>query len=366
MVLLFRKESKVKILITGGAGFIGINTAAHHIKNGEEVTIFDDLSRECVNKNLSWLKHCVGDFTFIKGDVTDFDSLNKVIRNSRYDVIYHMAAQVAVTTSVKNPKSDFLINALGSFNLLESIRLTRQDPIVIYTSTNKVYGAMEYERIVLKDNSYKYLDQDNGIDENYLLDFHSPYGCSKGAADQYFRDYYRIYGIRTVVARQSCIYGYRQFGVEDQGWVAWFIIATLLNKRITIYGDGFQVRDILFIDDLVGFYQKVIQEIDIAKGNIYNVGGGKSNAISIINFIKLLEEKCGCDIPFHKDKMRIGDQLVYISDISKAKRDLSWMPRVKYRDGIEKLFYWIKDNIDMFKEDDSPVEEKILSCSKVG
>lgn len=355
----------MKILITGGAGFIGINTAAHHIKNDDEVTVFDDLSRESVNKNLNWLKHCVGDFAFIKGDVTDFDSLNKVIRNSRYDVIYHMAAQVAVTTSVKDPKSDFLTNALGSFNLLESVRLSGQDPILIYASTNKVYGAMDDERIVLKNNSYKYLDRGNGIDEKYPLDFHSPYGCSKGTADQYFRDYYRIYGIRTVVARQSCIYGYRQFGIEDQGWVAWFTIAAILNKKITIYGDGFQVRDILFIDDLIGFYQKVIHEIDIAKGNIYNVGGGKSNTISIINLIKLLEKKFEIHIPIHKDKMRTGDQLVYISDISKAKKDLSWMPRVEYQEGVDRLAKWVKDNVEMFKDNDYPVGN-ILSYTKVG
>lgn len=355
----------MKILITGGAGFIGINTAAYHIKNGEEVAIFDDLSRKGVTRNIDWLKSCVGDFTFIKGDVIDFDSLNEVIRNNSFDIIYHMAAQVAVTTSVTNPKSDFLTNALGSFNLLESVRLSSQDPILIYASTNKVYGAMDNERIVLKDNSYKYLDHDNGIDENYPLDFHSPYGCSKGAADQYFRDYYRIYGIRTVVARQSCIYGYRQFGIEDQGWVAWFAIAAILNKRITIYGDGFQVRDILFIDDLIDFYQKVTQKIDIAKGNIYNVGGGESNTISIINFIRLLEKKLEIHIPIHKDKMRAGDQLVYISDISKAKKDLSWMPRVGYQKGVDRLAKWVKDNVEMFKDDDYPVGN-ILSYAKVG
>ena len=355
----------MNILVTGGAGFIGTNIAAHHIRNGDEVTVFDNLSRKCVVENLDWLNSCIGNFTFIKGDVIDFDCLDEVIKNNSFDIIYHMAAQVAVTTSVTNPRADFLINAMGSLNLLESIRLSGQDPIVIYASTNKVYGAMENEEIVLEENSYKYLDQGNGIDEDYPLDFHSPYGCSKGAADQYFRDYYRIYGIRTIVARQSCIYGYRQFGIEDQGWVAWFTIAAILNKEITIYGDGFQARDVLFIDDLIDFYQKAIRNIDITKGNVYNVGGGISNAISISNFIELLEDKLEINIQVHQDKIRAGDQLVYISNISKAKKDLSWMPSVKYQDGMERLIDWVNENVDMFSENDSSVGRE-LSYTKAG
>ncbi|MFW6211230.1 MAG: SDR family NAD(P)-dependent oxidoreductase, partial [bacterium] len=229
----------MRILITGGAGFIGSNTAERFLKKGHTVDVFDNLSRKGTDWNLKQLEKNP-DMNFIKGDITKYSEIKNVFENGKYDMVMHFAAQVAVTTSVVNPREDFEINALGAFNLLEAARETKADPVIIYSSTNKVYGGMTDIKIEEKNGKYAYADCPEGINEERLLDFHSPYGCSKGAADQYMIDYARIYGLRTVVFRQSCIYGYRQFGIEDQGWVAWFTIAAMLDKEITIYGDGKQ------------------------------------------------------------------------------------------------------------------------------
>jgi CDP-paratose 2-epimerase len=232
----------MKVLITGGAGFIGANTAERFLKKGDDVFIFDNLSRRGTDWNKGWLEK-YDNLTFIKGDVRTYEEIKKVFdENKDFDVVIHLAAQVAVTTSVTNPREDFDINALGSFNVLEAIRESKSDPVVIYSSTNKVYGGMTDIKIEEKNGKYCYADIPGGISEDRILDFHSPYGCSKGTADQYMIDYSRMYGIRTVVFRQSCIYGYRQFGIEDQGWVAWFTIATMMDKDLSIYGEGKQVR----------------------------------------------------------------------------------------------------------------------------
>lgn len=265
----------MKYLVTGGAGFIGSNTAYNLLKQGHEVVIVDNLSRAGSVKNLEWLKNEFGEVSFVKQDVRDYDAIRKALSHHRdADAVIHLAAQVAVTTSVVKPREDLEINALGTFNLLEAIREEGIDPVFIYSSTNKVYGATEGLRVVEHDTRYAYQDLASGLGEDIPLDFHSPYGCSKGAADQYVRDYHRIYGIRTVVFRQSCIYGPRQFGVEDQGWLAWFIIASVLGKPISIYGDGKQVRDILYIDDLVRAYVMAAENIEKTKGQVYNIGGG--------------------------------------------------------------------------------------------
>jgi CDP-paratose 2-epimerase len=338
-----------RVLITGGAGFIGVNLANRLLSEGHDVTIFDNLSRSGCESNLTWLrnKHGASAFQLITASVTDFDAVKKAVADK--DRIYHLAGQVAVTTSVKNPRKDFEDNALGTFNALEAVRISGDDPVFIYASTNKVYGGMEDVAVVEESQRYRYLDFPNGIPESQTVDFHSPYGCSKGAADQYVRDYARIYNLRTVVSRQSCIYGYRQFGVEDQGWVAWFIIAALKNKSITIYGNGKQVRDILFIDDLLDAYESMVKNIDTTVGEIYNIGGGPSNVMSIwAEFGPMLEKLIGHQISVTYQDWRPGDQPVYVSDIQKAKNNLGWSPKISVAQGIKQLFEWARDNQEYF------------------
>ncbi|MDO9545987.1 MAG: GDP-mannose 4,6-dehydratase, partial [Pelolinea sp.] len=309
-----------KILITGGAGFIGSNYACRRILNGDEVTIFDNLSRDGAKENLQWIASSINGkpFQFVEGDVRDFNKLKETVEKK--DIIVHLAAQVAVTSSVNDPQFDFNVNAGGTFNVLESARQCENNPIIIYASTNKVYGEIEGIEVKEDKSRYSFEQLPLGISEKQLLDFHSPYGCSKGCGDQYVRDYSRIYNIPTVVFRQSCIYGTRQFGIEDQGWVAWFVIAAVLGKQVSIYGDGKQVRDLLFINDLLNVYDLAIEKIDKAQGQIFNIGGGIENSISIWKeFGPILEKIHGKNIPIEIKGWRPGDQKIYISDISKAK-----------------------------------------------
>jgi len=336
-------------VITGGAGFIGCNTAHRLISEGREVVVVDNLSRKGGAANLDWLRSG-GKFTFVQADLRDADAIEKVFRDhGEIDAVVHLAGQVAVTTSVVNPREDFECNALGAFNLLEAVRLSGQKPLVIYSSTNKVYGGMEEIAIEERDTCYAYRDYPLGIPETITLDFHSPYGCSKGAADQYMRDYYRIYDIPTVVMRQSCIYGYRQFGVEDQGWVAWFVIAAVLERPITIYGDGKQVRDVLFIDDLVDAYLAAMARREQVAGKIYNIGGGPDRTMSIwAEFGPIIEELLGRPIPVSHGDWRPGDQPVYVSDIRKAAQELGWSPKTSVREGVTKLFHWVAENRALF------------------
>ena len=337
----------MKILITGGAGFIGCNTARRFMDKGHEVVVFDNLSRKGCQANLEWL-HAHGQFGFVEGDVRDGQHLVGVFSSSSaFDVVIHLAAQVAVTTSVSNPREDFDINALGTFNLLEAVRLSSTSPVLLYASTNKVYGRMEDVTVLETKNRYQYENYPLGITEERSLDFHSPYGCSKGAADQYVRDYARIYGLRTVVLRQSCIYGYRQFGIEDQGWVAWFIIASQLGKPITIYGNGKQVRDILFIDDLIDVYELVIQNIDKVSGQAFNIGGGPDNQMSLLELLEQIKKLSGSYPENSFADWRPGDQPVFVSNIAKAKSLLGWRPKVNTTTGIEKLYGWVSDNLDL-------------------
>ncbi len=339
-----------KFLITGGMGFIGSNYVNRLLARGEEVVVYDNLSRTGAAKNLSWLRQRYGNdaFRMIVGDVRDAALLTSVVRD--VDVIVHLASQVAVTTSVLHPREDFEINALGTFNLLEAARLSGKQPVVFYASTNKVYGGMETVRVIEKDTRYEYAELPFGIPETQPLDFHSPYGCSKGAGDQYTRDYYRIYGLPTVVFRQSCIYGPRQFGIEDQGWVAWFIIALLTHRPITIYGDGKQVRDLLYVEDLLDAYDVALERIDLAAGKVYNIGGGPENTISIwMELQPVLEQLYGGEIGVKWGEWRPGDQLIYVSDIRKARAELDWQPRVNVLAGIRQLFQWAKDNQHLFR-----------------
>jgi len=340
---------KRKILITGGAGFIGANFALHRILLGDDVTIFDNLSRRGAENNLQWIQEQApgSEFSFLQADVRDFEEIQAAVRGK--DTIVHLAAQVAVTSSVSDPAHDFSVNARGTFNVLESVRQGGEKPLVIYASTNKVYGEIENIDVVEDEARYRFRDLENGISENQPLDFHSPYGCSKGSGDQYVRDYSRMYGFPTVVFRQSCIYGPRQFGIEDQGWVAWFIIATVLGQPISIYGDGKQVRDVLHINDLINAYDLAISHVKSSGGNIYNIGGGPQNAIAIWReFGPILEEIHGNTIPITYGDWRPGDQKIYISDISKAKNDLAWSPKIGVKAGIEDLYNWVKQNTALF------------------
>lgn len=338
-----------RILVTGGAGFIGSNLVHRLLSQDHEVVVFDNLSRSGCKTNLDWLKakHGKNAFQLVIANLVDFETLQQAVRG--VDRIYHLAGQVAVTTSVKNPRLDFEDNLLGTFNVLEAARLAGNDPIVIYASSNKVYGGMENVEVVEEEARYRYADLPFGVPETQPLDFHSPYGCSKGAGDQYVRDYARIYGLRTVVSRQSCIYGYRQFGIEDQGWVAWFTIAALKKRPIAIYGNGKQVRDVLFIDDLLDAYDALVINIEKTAGKIYNIGGGPSNVMSIwAEFGPMLEELIGRPIQVTYRDWRPGDQPIYVSDIRKAEKDLGWSPRISVFQGVKRLFEWVQDNQEYF------------------
>lgn len=335
-------------LITGGAGFIGCNVADFYLSRGDWVLVVDNLSRVGTKRNLEWLQQKYpGGLEFVQADIrTDTEQLQPLME--RADVVLHLAAQVAVTTSVVNPREDFEINALGTFNVLEALRHSERKPALLYASTNKVYGGMEDLKVVERKGRYEYENCPTGISETRPLDFHSPYGCSKGAADQYVRDYARIYGLRTVVFRQSCIYGYRQFGIEDQGWVAWFTIAATLGKPITIYGDGKQVRDVLFIDDLVRGFDAALAHLDVTSGNIYNIGGGPNNTMSLLELLSFLGKLLRKRIPAKQDNWRPGDQKVFVADVQKAQREFGWTPQVSVQEGVEKLTQWVKENQYLF------------------
>jgi len=349
----------MKVLITGGAGFIGSNAVARAIARGDEVTVVDNLSRDGTSFNLLWLKE-QGTFQFKQVDIRVFSSLLDVLQNNQFDAIVHLAGQVAVTTSVTNPREDFEINALGTFNILEAARLTGQEGAIIFSSTNKVYGNLDDMYIEELETRYCF-SEDQAVGETQCLDFHSPYGCSKGCADQYIRDYSRIYGLKTVVMRQSCIYGPRQFGIEDQGWVAWFIIAILTGHELTIYGDGKQVRDILYMDDLLDCFDLAVARIDACAGGIFNVGGGRTNSVSLLEFLDLLGELLGKKIEYTFSDWRPGDQKIYLSDISLADQVLGWSPKVAPEEGVKKLLSWVEDN----REEIAGVLDKIKGKSRV-
>lgn len=340
----------MKTLITGGAGFIGANTANRLLEDGESVVILDNLSRPGSEKNLAWLQAKFPDLEFVKADVRDAGDLSAALSaHAPFDALIHLAAQVAVTTSVVDPRLDFNINALGTLNLLESVRILGLDPAILFTSTNKVYGEMLDQAVVEEATRYRYADLEHGIPETAPLDFHSPYGCSKGTADQYVHDYHRIYGLRTIVFRNSCIYGPRQFGIEDQGWLAWFVIAARLGHPITIYGDGKQVRDVLFVDDLIRAMRAAIENIDVTAGQVYNMGGGASNSLSVWReFGPMLEELLGASIEVDFQDWRPGDQKIYVSDIRKAHETFGWSPQVDAQDGVRRLFAWVDANVELF------------------
>ena len=336
----------MKVIITGGAGFIGSNAAARYLDRGHEVVVIDNLDRPGTNLNLNWIKRH-GPLQLARIDIRDGESIAKTFRANRdASLVLHLAGQVAVTNSVAQPRLDFEINALGTINVLEALRLASMDAPLIYASTNKVYGELNDVNVVERSKRWEFENLPHGIAEERGIDFHSPYGCSKGAADQYVRDYNRIYGLNTVVFRQSCIYGTRQFGHEDQGWIAWFVIAAALGFPMTVYGDGKQVRDVLFIDDLLDGYDAAASKIDIARGRIFNIGGGPRNAISLRELLEALSRKLGRKIDYRIAEPRRGDQRIYVSDIRRAQQEFAWTPKIGWVDGIDRLTAWVAANRD--------------------
>ena len=331
------------VFVSGGAGFIGSNVAHYFLKKGARVVVFDNLSRKGTRRNLDWLlKEGGPQLRFVEGDIRDLQRVRKAIRGS--SVILHEAGQVAVTHSLVNPVIDFEVNALGTLNMLEATRQECPKATFIYASTNKVYGELSGKGYKQNKTRYSYADHkmNRGVPESQPIDFHSPYGCSKGCGDQYTRDYHRVYGLKTVVFRQSCIYGPRQFGNEDQGWVMHFTKSMVDHRKLSIYGDGKQVRDILHVDDLIRAYVAAIRNIHTVAGEIFNIGGGPANTISILELIRRLGKNLESDVEVAYDSWREGDQKIYVSNISKAKKQLSWSPSISVQDGIHQLINWAK------------------------
>jgi CDP-paratose 2-epimerase len=339
---------KDNYLITGGAGFIGTNLADHYLANNKHVTIFDNFSRAGSEKNAQCLQQRYGNrLTVVEGDIRQTNR-NLLEAVEKAEVVFHLAGQVAVTTSVINPRADFEANAFGTFNVLEAVRLSSAKPILVYSSTNKVYGKMADLAVVEGSNRYAYKDLLHGISEMRPLDFYSPYGCSKGAGDQYMIDYARIYGLKTIIFRQSCIYGPHQFGIEDQGWIAWFAIRAMQDLPVVIFGDGKQVRDVLYIEDLMAAYDMAVEAIARTAGQAYNIGGGPQNILSLLELIDLLEQHFGHQMKYSFDKWRPGDQLIFVSDIRKAKADFGWEPQRCITEGVTELVNWLRQNETLF------------------
>jgi len=337
----------MRFLITGGAGFIGCNAAPRLSQAGHEVVVFDNFSRAAAPFNRQWLERVEPRIRFVKGDVRQPEDLRAALAEP-FDAVLHLAGQVAVTTSILDPVADWQANALGTFHLLEALRARYgkdpgRAPLLLYSSTNKVYGHLTTGE-VLRDGRWDLAERPDGVSEEESLSFESPYGCSKGAADQYVVDYHRSFGLPTVCFRQSCIYGTRQFGEEDQGWVAWFALAATFELPITIYGDGLQVRDLLWVDDLVDAYLAALARKEQVSGRAYNVGGGPEFRLSLQELIGDLESRIGRRISVAREKSRLGDQRVFYCDIRKARRELDWQPRVSPREGVGKLLDWIGSN----------------------
>ena len=340
----------MKILITGGCGFIGSNLAAHALGVGCDLVVFDNLYRHASCENLQWLRQ-KGNFKFVHGDIRNTNDVNRVLDQIKPDVVFHLAGQVAMTTSIENPVSDFEVNALGTLNLIEAIRQKSPEAIVCYSSTNKVYGDLEQYRYTENATRYICLEKENGFDENTPLNFQSPYGCSKGSADQYLLDYHRIYGVKSIVFRHSSVYGGRQFATFDQGWVSWFCQKALecTSKEVpapfSISGTGKQVRDVLHVSDVVNLYFECAQFGEKIAGNVFNIGGGMKNSMSIIELIETLEGQLGVPIKYNRSPKRISDQRLFVANISKIKMLTGWEPKISSKEGIRNMVDWVDENI---------------------
>jgi CDP-paratose 2-epimerase len=338
-----RQRGTAPILITGGAGFIGCNIADALATRGMPVLIFDNMSRLGADEQVCWLKERHGDQIEIEvADIRDPEAVKRTV--SRASAVLHLAGQVAVTTSLDRPVDDFEINTRGTLNVLESVRLENPHAPVVFASTNKVYG-----RLLSKDafarRRHRYVASDGrfaaGVSETEAIDLHSPYGCSKGAADQYVHDYARVYGLCTAVLRMSCIYGPRQFGTEDQGWIAHFMLQSIRHRPVTIFGDGLQVRDALHIDDAVAAWLRTLDCIDSVRGRIFNLGGGPKNSVSLLELLDLIAQLRGEPPDIRFSGWRPGDQPWYISDIRAIATAVKWQPRVTLRDGLRTLERWL-------------------------
>ncbi len=339
----------MKYLITGGCGFVGSNLALEVFKQKEELFILDNLYREGSVQNLQWLQS-QGSLSFFHSDIRSYNDVEKVIKEVKPDVIFHLAGQVAMTTSIADPRIDFETNALGSLNLLEAVRKHSPDSIVVYSSTNKVYGDFEFLEFEETDTRFISKKFPNGFDELTPLDFHSPYGCSKGTADQYMLDYARIFKIKTIVFRHSSMFGERQFATFDQGWIGWFIqkaIEIKAEKKLdpfTISGNGKQVRDILFASDLVNCYFAAAGKIEKTKGEVFNIGGGVENSMSLLELFNFIEGQLKISMVFKQLPWRESDQKVFIADNSKANKFFDWKPEISKEEGITKMIKWIEQN----------------------
>lgn len=340
----------MRYLITGGCGFLGSNLAAEVLRQQEELYIIDNLHREGSTLNLQWLSS-QGNFQSHQIDVGHYDHLSKIIQKVKPDVIFHLAGQVAMSTSIENPRKDFETNVLGSFNLLESVRNYSPDSIVTFSSTNKVYGDLEYLDYCESKTRYTPVGFETGFNESLKLDFHSPYGCSKGAAEQYMLDYARVFGLKTVVFRHSSIFGGRQFSTIDQGWVGWFVKQALkikensLKEPFTISGTGKQVRDILFTDDLVSCYFQAIKHIAKTEGQAFNIGGGINNSLSLLELFAFLENELDIQMAYQQLPWRKSDQKFFVADIQKAYKTFGWMPEVNKKEGILQMIQWVQASI---------------------
>jgi CDP-paratose 2-epimerase len=340
-------------LITGGAGFIATNVANRLLREGWTVRLFDNLSRAGVERNVEWLTseypgqdaHGRPRVELVVGDIRDAAAVRQAVNGVAR--VFHFAAQVAVTSSLVDPLLDFEVNARGTLNLLEAIRALDNRPSLLFTSTNKVYGHLNDVRLHSLRTRYEPDDAvvaQRGISEHRSLDFHSPYGCSKGAAEQYVLDYSRTFGLPATVFRMSCIYGPHQFGTEDQGWVAHFIIQTLRRQALVLYGDGLQVRDVLFVDDLVDAMMRAHAQIDRVRGQAFNIGGGHSSTVSLLELIDLIGEMIGTKPRYRLEPWRTADQRYYVSDTTKFMQASGWAPRVSVIDGVDRLASWLVES----------------------
>jgi CDP-paratose 2-epimerase len=332
-----------RTLITGGAGFIGTNLAHRLLTAGERVLLFDNLGRPGVERNLRWLRDTHGELLDVEiADIRNAEAVRQAVAAASR--VFHFAAQVAVTTSLGDPVEDFETNARGTLNLLEAVRAQPVPPPLVFTSTNKVYGALNEVPLRRRNRRYEPTDpglKERGVDETRPLDFHSPYGCSKGTADQYVLDYARSYGVPAVVFRMSCIYGPHQFGTEDQGWVAHFLIRALQHQPITLYGDGRQVRDLLFIEDLVDALLLAQEHMPTESGRAFNMGGGPGNAVSLLEILDLIADAVGEAPKVAFDDWRLGDQRYYVSDTGRFERVTGWRPKVGVHEGVRRLAQWL-------------------------
>lgn len=335
----------MKFLVTGGCGFLGSNISSELLKQGHELVIFDSLYRFGSTQNLEWLKS-QGEFEFIHGDIRNTNDVERTIRNHRPQVIYHLAGQVAMTTSIADPRMDFEVNVCGSFNLLNAVRIYSPESALIYSSTNKVYGDLEQFSYRETETRYECIEKPKGFDESVNLDFHSPYGTSKGSIDQYMLDFARIYGLKTVVFRHSSMYGGRQFATFDQGWLGWFtqkaveIKNNTATEPFTISGNGKQVRDLLYASDCVALYMRAAEDIDIVKGEAFNIGGGMANSSSLLELFVFLERELNIKMSYHQMPPRESDQRVFVADNEKAKERIGWSPEITKSQGIKNMIEW--------------------------